>query len=583
MEGRSLSELKVADLRRELEKRQKDKAGVKQVLIDRLKEEDGHDPLTYRFGNELELQRTETEGTDASACCRVALCDVISVHSVNGDDADPAHLKDDSSVNRNEQLQSDPGSEEQVEHKKIAEDPVTYVVQVGDQEEDLDYDLKTEGETTVENSSAKDNSEKSQDASQKETDSAESTRSPGGCFGFLQMASAEDAAKAARHFDCSDYNGHKISVEATERKPPALTSKISDRPNPSRVKHPNASVKTESSRPRRRVPLSRASRRPRSRPWFARARAAAARALQLRRMAHRSLVVEARREPPRISRPPPRMNPRLLAYQSLKRASLLLAAARYGSSRSSHVREPAPPRYVGTMRSQPQFARPESEPIVRESPRLREPLPPPPSDRRRSLPSARPLDSHQRARAPRSPPEIQRPYGRPVLPHRPEGHPYERMDTSRSQLSANRHPPSPMSPPFGRVPEHYRSPYEASMERRPSPVRGYPSRPLPSPRRDYRDISRSPPRSRNMSLMRPYPDTSPQHDTRSLRSIRDRSPPTYNSNSGPRPKVVDYGHRSEPHENYPGWKNNSPRIQTPGHTWKPAGHSFVSNYGSRRY
>lgn len=38
MEGLSLSELKVADLRRELEKRQKDKVGVKQVLVDRLKE-----------------------------------------------------------------------------------------------------------------------------------------------------------------------------------------------------------------------------------------------------------------------------------------------------------------------------------------------------------------------------------------------------------------------------------------------------------------------------------------------------------------------------------------------------------------
>lgn len=38
MEGRPISDLKVAELRKELEKRNKDKTGVKQVLLDRLKE-----------------------------------------------------------------------------------------------------------------------------------------------------------------------------------------------------------------------------------------------------------------------------------------------------------------------------------------------------------------------------------------------------------------------------------------------------------------------------------------------------------------------------------------------------------------
>lgn len=40
---------------------------------------------------------------------------------------------------------------------------------------------------------------------------------------------------------------------------------------------------------------------------------------------------------------------------------------------------------------------------------------------------------------------------------------------------------------------------------------------------------------------------------------------------------------TEPRDDYPGWRGSSPRIHTPGHTWKPAGHSFVSNYGARRY
>lgn len=58
-----------------------------------------------------------------------------------------AHVKDEA-ANRHDQPSSDSTTDEQIEQKKI-EEPVTYVVQVGDQE-DLDYDLKSENDVSVE-------------------------------------------------------------------------------------------------------------------------------------------------------------------------------------------------------------------------------------------------------------------------------------------------------------------------------------------------------------------------------------------------------------------------------------------------
>lgn len=106
-------------------------------------------------------------------------------------------------------------------------------------------------------------------------------------------------------------------------------------------------------------------------------------------------------------------------------------------------------------------------------------------------------------------------------------------------------------------------------------MRGYPSRPIPSPRREYRDISRSPPRSRNMSLMRPYPDISPHHDMRSARATRDRSPLTFGTSSGGRPKVVDYGHRSGKSVDY---KSR----HLPPKNFQASGHLVLSSFSLHR-
>lgn len=52
-----------------------------------------------------------------------------------------------------------------------------------------------------------------------------STRKPGGCFGFLEMASSEDAAKTASTFDLTEFRGCVLHVELTDRKPPTQSTK----------------------------------------------------------------------------------------------------------------------------------------------------------------------------------------------------------------------------------------------------------------------------------------------------------------------------------------------------------------------
>ncbi|CAH8604053.1 unnamed protein product [Schistosoma mattheei] len=265
MEGRPISDLKVAELRKELEKRNKDKTGVKQVLLDRLKEtleKDGHDPQTYRFRDDDSV-KTDLE---------------ISDHSpVNGDGLGAEKV---GPITKRRSPSDDVLSDEYIisEHslqKKITEETVPYVVQVGEQEEDLDYDLKYGNNDVSEVAGdSKDTQVKDEELEKHENKPESSvtthqisescrnlwisnlpklvkaadlkqhfskagkvvsatvvmsTRTPGGCFGFIQMASAEEAASAARAYDLTEFGGCILRVEATERKAPIQSNKANDR------------------------------------------------------------------------------------------------------------------------------------------------------------------------------------------------------------------------------------------------------------------------------------------------------------------------------------------------------------------
>ncbi|KAA3677154.1 uncharacterized protein DEA37_0010789 [Paragonimus westermani] len=591
MEGRVLSELKVADLRRELEKRQKDRSGVKQVLVDRLRE------------------------------------------SVNGDevDVDKESYAKGAAPHDQVDARSESASEEP---KKLNEESVTYVVQVGEQEEDLDYDLKAdaveESEVPVDSQSRKDGSEKPDvNESEKESGKANktnsegrrnlwvsnlpktvkaadlkqhfskagkvvsativmSTRTPGGCFGFLQMGTAEDAANAALKFDGSDFNGFKLTVEATERKPPALASKLADRSGTSRVK-PGTS-KPEMKRPPPKLPSGHLAAR--RRPYGALRRAAL-------RPAFRKPTVDEKREaalPPRSR--PPRVNPSILAYQSLKRASRLLAASRYGMVRGLQAierpmlrarmarppmtmirpgmrfeaqppitrRYPLPDRRMERLpvRIEPSLRRPDSRPLQiggrRPDPRVTLS-----NDRRRPMGSPHP-DGRSRLIAPsrsgiaprRSEPtrhvesvRLRELPSIPPLDHRrimqPSSAPrsFENLSrrSARNLANGNRYGNTPHNLSFDQSPRYKASYVGSPSPQRSGPPRAAASKPFPmQSRRDYRDISRSPPRSRNVSLVRPYPEDSPEH--RVNRMLHDRSPLHSTGGGGLRPKVVDYGHRS---------------------------------------
>lgn len=50
-----------------------------------------------------------------------------------------------------------------------------------------------------------------------------STRTPGGCVGFLKMASAEDAAVCVKKLDGTEFNGKIIKVEATDKVPSSIS------------------------------------------------------------------------------------------------------------------------------------------------------------------------------------------------------------------------------------------------------------------------------------------------------------------------------------------------------------------------
>ncbi|KAG5444651.1 hypothetical protein CSKR_100758 [Clonorchis sinensis] len=674
MDGRLLADLKVADLRRELERRLKDKSGVKQVLVDRLREaleEEGLDPQNYRFGIDADLSKADSE--------------ILEQMSVNEDDGE----FDKSPIGKGlgSQNHADIAAEEQPEQKKLNEESVPFVVQVGDQEEDLDYDLKADSNgapqsNLAQTEKAEECKPKAEEESGKGTEPGSeirnlwvsnlprtvkaadlkqhfskagkvvsatvvmSTRTPGGCFGFVEMASVDDAVAAAKKFDGSDFNGSKLTVEATRRKAPTLASKAASRTDTGRAK--TSPPKAKAKRPA-------ANRFIRARKFASAMRRRGMRMERSTRIPYDSSRLAAPQpRPVRPSRPVPN----LLAYQSLRRARIL-AASRYGLARGlqqvmerpifrSRIPRPPPamPRSVMRYSTEPwassaRYLAPERrelrlpsrpEPIRRPDPRTlsgverrragepfrvesRSRLTPPPRPApRRSEPLMRRASPPPRPRMPppMSPLEHRRPlqsaprslehvpryeksnrpsldsartYSRPSDPMRvrPEQRSLDRTDFSRPArgLSNGRYP-TPPNGSFSQSNSRYKPQYATRVPQ--SGPRTPPSHPGSrdsQSRRDYRGMSRSPPRSRDAALVRPYPGVSPQHRMGRL-SPRDRSPMHAGGSGGPRPKVVDYGHRSEPRPDWSPWRGNGQSIQTPsGHTWKPAGQSMVSNYGSR--
>nr|CAX73677.1 Scaffold attachment factor B [Schistosoma japonicum] len=244
MEGRPISDLKVAELRKELEKRHKDKTGVKQVLLDRLKEtleKDGHDPQTFRFRIDVDGMKTDQESSDLSP--------------VNGDG--PGVEKVELTAKRHD-LSEDVLNDEYVinEHplpKKVTEETVPDVAENGDSKNVLNqgeefgiHENKPESSLVTQqvNESCRNlwisnlpKLVKAADLKQHFSKAGKvvsatvvmSTRTPGGCFGFIQMASAEDAASAARAYDLTDFGGSILRVEATERKAPIQSNKLGDK------------------------------------------------------------------------------------------------------------------------------------------------------------------------------------------------------------------------------------------------------------------------------------------------------------------------------------------------------------------
>ncbi|CAH8649415.1 unnamed protein product [Schistosoma rodhaini] len=676
MEGRPISDLKVAELRKELEKRNKDKTGVKQVLLDRLKEtleKDGHDPQTYRFRDDDSV-KTDQEVSDHSP--------------VNGDGQGAEKV---GSITKRRSPSDDVLSDEYIsEHslqKKITEETVPYVVQVGEQEEDLDYDLKCGNndvsevagdskdiQTKDEELGKHENKPESAVTTHQISESCRnlwisnlpklvkaadlkqhfskagkvvsatvvmSTRTPGGCFGFIQMASAEEAASAARAYDLAEFGGCILRVEATERKAPIQSNKTNDRVaglNKSKTNMPD-------------------SRRTVSKPLVPRRRYIANRQRQLRRAAIRTAILREQRKRSEYlsvnNRPHPtkktpirrplyqltRPNYRVSKDSLRSRGGLALVSRhksisqRQSSSRintnhgtqsllrrrlnytiNRRLREPIRVHKSASIsrRSSKSFL-----PRVRRNPNIC-----PENHRTYLSPPSRliPLDSLTSKRNPafRSNRPVERdlrePY-RPVLPER-KYHPqspgrshessrysrniqssvYSERNTvkpvydSRSRQShlTTRSEPrytnysnfeSRKMPVVSRTDmyseERYRTHDSHLSEVRRNQLRSNPPTSrmrVEESKRVYRAVSRSPPRSRDSTMMRPYPVSLNLNRHRMETSHRGRSPLMLQSTPH-RPEIVEYEHRSEPRTNWQ-TERRSKVLSSPSQSWRPANHAF---------
>ncbi|CAH8870947.1 unnamed protein product [Trichobilharzia szidati] len=669
MDGRPISDLKVAELRRELEKRNKDKTGVKQVLLDRLKEtleKDGHDPQTYRFKNDDVHVKLERETSDHWSLNGDAH-EHEKVPSIKGRDPSNDLLSDEFMISG------------QCVQKKITEESVPYVVQVGEQEEDLDYDLQSESNGMCENINSCKNVQSTTGESCKLEEKPESaivtqqtsgasqlnksfvvqenrknlwisnlptsvkaadlkkhfsktgkvisatvvvsTRTPGSCFGFVQMASAQDAAATALVYDLTEFGGCILRVELTERKAPTTSSKSNGRASVlNKVKTTNIPS------PQQITSRSLVSRR----LYIANRRA------QLRRIAIRNAMLREQRRkseilstqiPPYSSESNPnsrsarqlttpkygmskdnlRSRGRLLhtsCYQGTpRRQTSTRTSGNHGAQPFSHRRQDYTSRRVTEsyqIRRRPTLTRQSSKSFLANarinsnayseydrghsslSSYLSNMDPPTTRKHVAAFHNERPVEKdireihrpdlyQRRHHHPQSPArsyessrlvrETQEPSyaGRNSFKsayddrsqqnestHRPEPYHSHRNDFGDRKLSVVSHPDAYSS-------QRYRTERNHFSEMRHDHLRSnlFARTRLEESRRECRAVSRSPPRSRDPTMMRPYPVSASLSRHHIEISRRSRSPS--NSQSLPhRPEIVEYGHRSEPKINWQG-------------------------------
>ncbi|VDM19607.1 unnamed protein product [Hydatigera taeniaeformis] len=297
MSRRFLCDLKVTELRNELEKRGVDKSGIKPVLMERLREvsshnlvyfqiilKEGYDPTTFIF------KKSNTSGMgqpDDAPAVKVEVSDgeavvveldnlgrpeshLTSVSEGSIGAADASEIEDKPKEDTNEQ----------------SEDATTFVVRVGETEDDLDYDIKdalasaedhkVESSTspTAKNMDSEASTTSKQIYPEKQLGKSQSTkasttpeqaylrvsnlkmptkavdlkqffsphgrvisakilastRAPGGCVGFLKMASVDDAAVCIKKLDGTEFNGKIIKIEATDKVPSSVSKSPKSEP-----------------------------------------------------------------------------------------------------------------------------------------------------------------------------------------------------------------------------------------------------------------------------------------------------------------------------------------------------------------
>ncbi|KAL5104902.1 Scaffold attachment factor B1 [Taenia crassiceps] len=269
MSRRFLCDLKVAELRSELEKRGLDKSGVKPILMERLKGE-GYDPTTFNF------KKSNSSGGAPPGDGRNVKVETSAGEVAVGRSESHLTSVSEGSIGATEASEIEEKPKEDANEQ--SEDATTFVVRVGETEDDLDYDIKgtlasaeehqmetktspaknvdseasiTSKQMYLEKQPGKLQSAKASNTSEqaylrvsnlkmptkavdlKQFFSAHgkvisgkilaSTRAPGGCVGFLKMASGEDAAVCVKKLDGTEFNGKIIKVEVADKVPSSVS------------------------------------------------------------------------------------------------------------------------------------------------------------------------------------------------------------------------------------------------------------------------------------------------------------------------------------------------------------------------